>query len=65
MLKVRDADTMIECGCGPGYMLPFLINIKKSSAKVVAFDLSSEMVRISINRLKSLGYKDNDGFFAD
>ena len=54
MLRVREADSILECGCGPGFLLPFLVEVKKSDAFVWAFDLSGEMVRMALERLKKL-----------
>jgi ubiquinone/menaquinone biosynthesis C-methylase UbiE len=29
MLRVREVESMVECGCGTGYLLPFLVEQKR------------------------------------
>lgn len=44
MLKINNADTILDCSCGQGQILPYLLMTKKKAAKMFACDSSNEMV---------------------
>jgi ubiquinone/menaquinone biosynthesis C-methylase UbiE len=44
MLSFHKGSTIIEVGCGDGYLLPYAVCKKHPEAKLFAVDFSSEMV---------------------
>ena len=52
MLKVNEADSIFDAGCGPGYLVPFVLENKKTNAKLVCMDISEEMLKYLTVRVK-------------
>jgi ubiquinone/menaquinone biosynthesis C-methylase UbiE len=44
MLQFHKAANIVEVGCGSGYLLPYMVCKKHPETKIIAIDLSSEML---------------------
>jgi cyclopropane fatty-acyl-phospholipid synthase-like methyltransferase len=51
MLQFHLGSNIIEVGCGSGYLLPYMVCKKHPEAKLVAVDLSQEMLTRASLRL--------------
>jgi cyclopropane fatty-acyl-phospholipid synthase-like methyltransferase len=52
MLYFHNASSVLEVGCGAGYLLPYMICKKRKEAKLYAVDLSEEMLTRASLRLE-------------
>ncbi|CAD8118630.1 unnamed protein product [Paramecium sonneborni] len=52
MVHYEEADSILDAGCGAGYLHQHMINQKKTEAHLYGFDLSSEMVKRAGARMK-------------
>ncbi|CAK92818.1 unnamed protein product (macronuclear) [Paramecium tetraurelia] len=52
MLHYEEANSILDAGCGAGYLHQHMLNQKKPEAHLYGFDLSSEMVRRAGARMK-------------
>jgi len=53
MMKLSEADNILEIGCGAGKLLSTVLDLKKPDASYLATDLSENMVNEAKKRLKA------------
>jgi ubiquinone/menaquinone biosynthesis C-methylase UbiE len=52
MLKINDADTILDAGCGAGNLVPYVLENKKPNAKLHCMDISKEMLLLLCKRVE-------------
>ncbi len=53
---IKEGDTVLDIGCGPGAFIPALAEMVGSSGKVIAIDLQEEMLALTRKKVASAGY---------
>ncbi len=56
-LAIPPRGTVVELGCGPASVVPSLLNIIDTSAKIVGIDFSSQMIAIANRKKEVNGWK--------
>jgi len=63
MLRIETADSILEAGCGPGMLIPEIIQRKRNESKYLSIDISQEMIDYVRRRVKSYFHQELDDFF--
>ena len=61
-LAINSSDVVVDFGCGPGY---FTVELSKKAKKVVAVDISPEMLKKVQNKSQKAGIKNIDFLQSD
>ncbi len=64
MLNINNYEAILDFGCGQGYILPYQLMNKKKTAKMLACDISNEMIYLSAQRIDQFlrdGKNENHG----
>ncbi len=56
-MQIEPGMTLVDLGAGTGYMLPWLVTAAGDTGKVIAADVSSEMLRYLTEMIREKGWK--------